>query len=93
MANPVEPVIAIDALVLARGGRRVLNGLTLAVAPGEIYALLGGNGAGKSTTLAALLGFLAPDSGSLRVNGVNPATQPEAARRQIAYLPENVALY
>ncbi len=93
MANPVEPVIAIDALVLARGGRRVLDGLTLAVAPGEIYALLGGNGAGKSTTLAALLGFLAPDSGSLRVSGVDPAAQPEAARRQIAYLPENVALY
>jgi ABC-2 type transport system ATP-binding protein len=85
--------IQISNLVVERGGRRVLDDLTLSVSSGEIYALLGGNGAGKSTTLAALLGFLKPVSGGLSVGGFDPATAPEAARHEIAYLPENVALY
>jgi ABC-2 type transport system ATP-binding protein len=85
--------IHISNLVVERGSRRVLDDLTLSVSSGEIYALLGGNGAGKSTTLAALLGFLKPVSGTLSVGGIDPATVPEAARHKIAYLPENVALY
>lgn len=87
------PIVAIDSLSVERGGRRVLDGLSLSIAGGEVYALLGGNGAGKSTTLAALLGFLKPVSGSLSVAGVDPSTDGEDARRKIAYLPENVALY
>ncbi len=86
-------MIAINDLMVERGGRAVLNGLSLSVAAGEVYALLGGNGAGKSTTLAALLGFLKPVSGSVLVVGVDPSTDAEAARHKIAYLPENVALY
>jgi ABC-2 type transport system ATP-binding protein len=85
--------IQISQLVLERGGRRVLDDLSLSVAAGEIYALLGGNGAGKSTTLAALLGFLNGTSGSIVVAGFDPAKEAEAVRRRIAYLPENVALY
>ncbi len=87
------PAIAINHLVIERGGRRVLDNLSLAVEPGEIYALLGGNGAGKSTTIAALLGFLTATSGSLQVADTNPALDVRSARRNIAYLPENVALY
>ncbi|HET9509670.1 MAG TPA: ABC transporter ATP-binding protein, partial [Sphingomonas sp.] len=56
-------------------------------------ALLGGNGAGKSTTLSTLLGFVRVDRGGVRVGGIDPAADPDAARRRIAYLPENVALY
>lgn len=86
-------VIDIRNLEVSRGGARVLDKLSLAVEAGETYALLGGNGSGKSTTLAALLGLLQPDSGTITVAGTDPATAPEAARRKIAYLPENVALY
>lgn len=75
------------------GEREVLCGLDLSVAPGEIYALLGGNGAGKSTTLSALLGFIVPSSGSVRVGGIDPAADPARARAQLAYVPESVALY
>ncbi len=85
--------IMIDEVILERGGRRVLDGLSLSVQPGEIYALLGGNGAGKSTTLAALLGFITPNSGTINVEGSDPARAPEQARRRIGYLPENVSLY
>jgi ABC-2 type transport system ATP-binding protein len=87
------PPLLIRDLHVVRGDRTILSALTLAVAAGEIYALLGGNGAGKSTTLAALLGFLPVASGSMQVAGHDPAAQPAAARRRIAYLPENVALY
>lgn len=73
--------------------RKVLSGLALRVAPGEIYALLGGNGAGKSTTLAALLGFIAPSRGSVRVCGIDPVADPAGARAMLAYVPESVALY
>ena len=72
---------------------RAVNELTLRVAPGEIYALLGPNGAGKTTTINCFLGFLQPDGGEARVNGTNVATDPVTARRQIAYIPEQVALY
>lgn len=71
----------------------VLQGLNLAIAHGEIYALLGGNGAGKSTTINAMLGFVRPQSGSVRVCGIDVAASPLQARAQLAYVPENVALY
>ncbi|TKD53315.1 ABC transporter ATP-binding protein [Sphingomonas baiyangensis] len=87
------PPIHIDALTLAYGTHRVLDGLTLSVPAGSITALLGGNGAGKSTTLAALLGFAKAQSGTIAVCGVDPGRQPDLARKRIAYLPENVALY
>jgi ABC-2 type transport system ATP-binding protein len=88
-----EPVIDVRNLCVDRGGTPVLKGLNLSVNAGEVYALLGGNGAGKSTTLAVLMGLLRPSSGSVRVMGLDPAAQADAVRQRIAYLPETVALY
>lgn len=94
MSDAAAPAaILIQALHVAYAGRPVLRGLDLQVPRGCIYALLGGNGAGKSSTLSALLGFLTPDSGALRVDGIDPVAAPGAARTRLAYLPENVALY
>ncbi len=87
------PRISLKDVALTRGTRPVLRGLSLTVNVGEIYALLGGNGAGKSTTVAALLGFLKPDAGQILVADIDPVENAERARREIAYLPENVALY
>lgn len=86
-------VIETVGLRYAYAAREVLCGLDLAIRAGEIYALLGGNGAGKSTTLNALLGFIVPSSGSVRVSGVDPARDPQSARASLAYVPESVALY
>lgn len=86
-------VIDIHALHVAFAGKTVLSGLDLQVAPGTIYALLGGNGAGKSTTLSVLLGFLKPTSGQVLVAGATPWESPARVRNHLAYLPENVALY
>jgi ABC-2 type transport system ATP-binding protein len=93
VSDPAQPPILIDSVRLSYGVQPVLDGLSLAVPAGSITALLGGNGAGKSTTLAALLGFVRPQSGRIAVCGIDPAADPDAARRRIAYLPENVALY
>ncbi|MBO6765923.1 ABC transporter ATP-binding protein [Maricaulis sp.] len=70
-----------------------LDALNLRVEPGETVCLLGANGAGKTTTLNLFLGFAEPDEGAVRVDGIDPAREPEKARRLIAYIPENVALY
>lgn len=92
MTGQLDP-IHLDGVSLAYGDHRVLDGLSLAVAAGRITALLGGNGAGKSTTLSVLLGFAKAESGKVAVCGIDPAVDPDGARRRIAYLPENVALY
>ncbi len=75
------------------GSKTVLRGLNFTVEPGRIYALLGGNGAGKSTTLGIFLGLVRPTAGQARVCGQDVAADPQAARSRLAYVPENVALY
>ena len=85
--------IDIENLVVARGGKTIVDDLCLSVASGEIYALLGGNGVGKSTSLLALLGLLKAQSGTLRIMDVDVDFAPDAARAKMAYLPESVALY
>jgi ABC-2 type transport system ATP-binding protein len=82
-----------EGLEVRRGGKAVLAGVSFAVAAGEVFGLLGGNGAGKSTTLATFLGFLVPVAGTVRVNGREVADDLSAARRAIAYLPEAASLY
>ena len=80
-------------LTVSRGGRTVLSDVGFTVEPGEVFALLGGNGAGKSTTLLTFLGFLTPDAGEAQVLGRSAAEHPAAARSAAAYLPEAAALY
>ncbi len=88
-----ESRLQADRLHVQRGGREVLAGISFAVARGEVYGLLGGNGAGKSTTLATFLGFLPAAQGRVLVNGHDVGLDVGAARRAIAYLPEAALLY
>jgi len=62
-------MIEIDRLTRRFGARTAVDGLTLHVAPGEIYGFLGANGAGKTTTMRMMLGILAPDAGAIRICG------------------------
>ena len=87
------PALHAKDVAAGYGDRTILHGLDLSVHAGEICALLGANGAGKSTALNLFLGFLRPSAGSVRVQGIDPAAEPARARRQLAYIPENVALY
>ena len=74
-------------------GNSAVQNLTLQVQEGEILGLLGANGAGKSTTINMLLGFLVPDSGEVRINQLDCSTNHKKVRRLIGYIPENVNLY
>jgi len=87
------PLLETRRLVIRRGDRITLDALDLQVPAGCVYALLGGNGAGKTTALNALLGFVTAASGQALVDGIDASRDPHAARARIAYLPENVALY
>lgn len=82
-----------EQLRVLRAGKEVVAGISFAVGCGEVYALLGGNGAGKSTTLATFLGFVPAASGRALVNGQDVARDQVAARRSMAYLPESASLY
>jgi ABC-2 type transport system ATP-binding protein len=70
-----------------------LEALDLAVAPREVFCLLGANGAGKTTTINLFLGFCSPTAGTVRVDGIDPAADPHGARARLAYIPEQVNLY
>jgi ABC-2 type transport system ATP-binding protein len=74
-------------------GRPVVDRLDLTVRAGELYALLGPNGAGKTTTLRMACGLLAPDSGAVRVFGVDMLAEPQAAKRMIAWMPDEPLVY
>ncbi|MEM7482013.1 MAG: ATP-binding cassette domain-containing protein [Acidobacteriota bacterium] len=75
------------------GRTTALAALDLEVQRGEVFCLLGANGAGKTTTIQLFLGFQSPDAGEIRVDGIEPWREPERARKRLAYIPENVALY
>ncbi|MEZ5936753.1 MAG: ABC transporter ATP-binding protein [Hyphomonadaceae bacterium] len=70
-----------------------VDGVAFTVRSGEIYALLGPNGAGKTTTLRMIAGLLAPDAGAIEVFGVDAVSDPNAAKRMIAWLPDEPLLY
>jgi ABC-2 type transport system ATP-binding protein len=73
--------------------RVAVDSLDLTIAAGEIYALLGPNGAGKTTTLRMVCGLLAPDAGSIHVAGIDALAEPLAAKREMAWLPDEPLLY
>lgn len=77
----------------AFGTVRAVDGLDLRIAAGELYAFLGPNGAGKTTTIRMLAGLLRPDQGDVLVCGQSLLSDPSAAKRPLAYIPDDPVLY
>ncbi|MBK7403490.1 MAG: ABC transporter ATP-binding protein [Phycisphaerales bacterium] len=75
----------------AFGETVAVGGLTLSIPPGEVFGLLGPNGAGKSTTIAMTVGLLRPDSGTVRIDGGDPADP--AVRARLGVAPQSLAIY
>jgi ABC-2 type transport system ATP-binding protein len=81
------PVISVHGLVKTFGRFRALDCLDLTVLPGEVHGFLGPNGAGRSTTIRALLGLLRTDEGSAMVFGRDPGRDAVQIHRRLAYVP------
>ena len=85
--------IEVRSLTRRFGDFVAVDNLTFDVAPGEIFGFLGGNGAGKSTTIRMLCGLLRPTSGSARVGGADVSRDPEGVKRRIGYMSQRFSLY
>ena len=90
-----DPLLRIDALDAYYGRSHVLQDLSLSVASASVVALLGRNGAGKSTTLKAIMGIVAPARGSIHFDGeaIHHLASHRIARRGIAYVPEDRGIF
>jgi len=88
-----NPAISAEALTRSFPGVRAVDGLSFDVYPGEIFGLVGPDGAGKTTTMRMLAGILAPDSGNATVAGHNVIRDPEGAKHALSYMPQRFGLY
>lgn len=88
---PEPSIVSVKDLHVSYGTSRVLFGVDLEVRKGEVVALLGRNGAGKSTTFKSIMGLVAPSAGTVFMNGKNFVGRPthEIAQAGLAYVPED----
>ena len=84
-------MITLDTISKRFGTLTAVDGLSLSIEPGEVFGLLGPNGAGKSTTIAMIVGLLMPDSGTVRIDGGDPAEA--AVRATLGVAPQSLAIY
>jgi ABC-2 type transport system ATP-binding protein len=89
----MEHVITTDKLSKRFRDKVAVDRLDLAIPAGAIFALLGDNGAGKSTTIRMLTGQLEPDTGSSRILGQDAWANAVALRRRVGYVPERPRFY
>lgn len=87
------PALELKHVSRRRAGRPAVQDLSLSLPRGQVLGLLGVNGAGKSTTLSMVAGALRPDSGTIKLNGVDFLEQPRLARRWIGWLPERAPVW
>jgi Cu-processing system ATP-binding protein len=87
----MSSTIRVAEVTKAYGPIKAVRGASFELGAGELVALIGHNGAGKTTLMKLMLGLIRPSSGAIEVLGDNPAAGEFAGRRQLGYLPENVA--
>src|SRR5436305_14531843 len=87
------PIIRTRGLTKRFGDFTAVSDLSIEVMPGTIFAFLGANGSGKSTTIRMLIGLLRPTAGTVEVDGVDVIRRPRRARDHIGYMGQQVSLY
>ena len=85
--------IELTGAVKRFGPKTAVDGLSLEIGPGEIFGLLGPNGAGKTTTLKMLAGLMRPDSGRAALCSIDVQAEPERAKMQLGYIPDDPFIY
>ncbi len=86
-------MIELDQLNKHYGSLHAVRDLTLHVPGGELFCFLGPNGAGKTSSIKMMTGLVRPDSGSIRLAGIDAVTSPVEARRELGYIPDMPFLY
>jgi ABC-2 type transport system ATP-binding protein len=89
----VTPALVLDRVARAFGAVRAVHSLSLDIAPGEMFGLIGPDGAGKTTALRLMCGLLRPDAGSVRLFGADPFRATRAAAASIGYVSQRFSLY
>ena len=85
--------LVIEDLVKRFGAVEAVSGLSLSVAPGEVFGLIGPDGAGKTTTMRLVAGLMTPDSGRISALGFEVPRQMRRVRGSIGYMPQQYSLY
>jgi len=91
--NSVEPIIETRGLIKRFDATAAVDELTFTVDRGEIFGLVGPDGAGKTTTMRMLAGVMRPDGGSIVIDGVDVVADPEEGKQHISYMPQRFGLY
>jgi len=86
-------MIVLENITKRYGNILAVNQLSVTVPAGQIFGFIGPNGAGKTTTIKMMGGLLAPTSGSVKICGIDMATQPEKAKVKIGFIPDRPYLY
>jgi ABC-2 type transport system ATP-binding protein len=89
----IDPMVLIEGLSKDFGTTAAVRNLSLEVREGELFGLVGPDGAGKTTTLRMLAGILRPTSGDALIDGISVRQDPEAIKEHIAYMPQRFGLY
>jgi len=88
-----KSIISVDKLAKSFGSHPVLREVSLDISEGQTFALLGRNGAGKTTMIQIMLGLIPADAGTVRLAGLDPAVDPVKLRTQVGYLAEDQVMY
>ena len=86
-------MIELKNLTKRYGNTLAVNNINLSVTKGEIFGFIGPNGAGKTTTIRMMGGVLAPTDGSIIIDGINMADDPEGVKKRIGFIPDRPFLY
>jgi ABC-2 type transport system ATP-binding protein len=89
----MELPLEVSAVEKRFGRVRAVRGLGLALRPGDIFGLIGPDGAGKTTAMRVIAGLLAPDQGEVRIAGIDVSAEPRRARERMGYMPQQYSLY
>jgi ABC-2 type transport system ATP-binding protein len=93
MTDRLQSAISVDGLTKSFPGVRAVDALSFEVRAGEIFGLVGPDGAGKTTALRMLAGIMPPDAGNANVAGFDVVRDPEGAKHALSYMPQRFGLY
>jgi ABC-2 type transport system ATP-binding protein len=93
MAEPPRDAVGVQGLTKRFGVLTAVDRLSFSVRPGEIFGLVGPDGAGKTTAMRMLASVMRPDAGSIVIDGIDVLAEPEETKRHVSYMPQRFGLY